>query len=75
MSPKPYLKRGIDLVNIARTLFGFDKKPEPVEEPEEKPKSDPRLEKKSKFVRPKKKNQKKSKSFDPVKKVENDDEN
>jgi len=67
------------MVNIARALFGLDKKPEPVEEPEEKTqekfKSDPRLEKKSKFVRPKKKNQKKPKSFDPVKKVENDDEN
>lgn len=42
------------MVNIARTLFGFDKKPEPVEEKpepvEEKP--DPRLRKTSKFVRP-----------------------
>ena len=57
MSTKPYLKRGIDLVNIARTLFGFDKKPEPVEEkpkpePEPKRKPDPRLRRTSKFVRP-----------------------
>tara|TARA_R100001230_G_C5659405_1_gene164143 strand:+ start:944 stop:1135 length:192 start_codon:yes stop_codon:yes gene_type:complete len=44
----------IDMVNIARTLFGLDKKPEPIEEKpepiEEKP--DPRLERTSKFVRP-----------------------
>ena len=35
------------MVNIARTLIGLDKKPEPVEE-----KPDPRLERTSKFVRP-----------------------
>ena len=35
------------MVNIARTLFGLDKKPEPVEE-----KPDSRLERTSKFVRP-----------------------
>tara|TARA_R110002020_G_scaffold473063_1_gene701818 strand:+ start:5238 stop:5408 length:171 start_codon:yes stop_codon:yes gene_type:complete len=54
------------MVNIARTLFGFDKKPEPVEE-----KSDPRLEKKSKFVRPKKKEKKVSERYEP-KEVEGD---
>ena len=35
------------MVNIARALFGLDKKPEPV-----KRKHDPRLERTSKFVRP-----------------------
>ena len=45
------------MVNIARTLFGLDKKPEPVEEkpepePEPKRKPDHRLSKTSKFVRP-----------------------
>ena len=45
------------MVNIARTIFGLDKKPEPVEEkpetePEPKRKPDRRLRKTSKFVRP-----------------------
>ena len=40
-------KWGKEMVNIARTLFGLEKKPEPVEE-----KPDPRLERTSKFVRP-----------------------
>jgi len=38
---------GDSMVNIARTIFGLDKKPEVVEE-----KPDPRLERTSKFVRP-----------------------
>ena len=57
------------MANLLRSYLGLDKEPEP------EPKPDPRLERTSKFVRPKKKNQKKPKSFDPVKKVENDDEN
>ena len=47
-------KWGKEMVNIARTLFGLDKKPEPVEQKPEpvEQKPDPRLQKTSKFVRP-----------------------